>query len=327
MAGIGKRMRPHTYTTPKPLLPIMGKPIVEILIKDIAKMYQGKVEEVAFIVGDFGVDVENILISIANQLGYKAKIYYQFEPLGTAHALYCAEPSLSGNLLVAFSDTLFVTDFKINTSEDAIIWTKRIPDPSLFGVVVPDENNYITRFAEKSKEFVSDLAIIGIYYFKDGEVLKNEIKFLLDNKITGNGEYQITDALDNMRKKGMKLKITMVDGWFDCGNKDAMISTNKEMLELHKNEKLVSTKSKVENSVIIPPTYIADDVIIKSSVMGPYVSISRGTIIENSVVSESIILDNARIENAVLSNSMIGKNANYNGKSGDINISDYSTIS
>jgi glucose-1-phosphate thymidylyltransferase len=326
MAGIGKRMRPHTFTTPKPLLPIMGKPIVELLIRDIAKMYHGKVEEVAFIIGDFGEKVEEELKNIAIQLGYAPKIYYQDEALGTAHALYCAKESLCGNVLVAFADTLFSTDFTINTSEDAIIWTKRIPDPSLFGVVVPDKDNYITRFAEKSKEFVSDLAIIGIYYFREGEVLRDEIKYLLDNHVMGNGEYQLTDALDNMRKNGKKLKIAMVNGWFDCGNKDAMVSTNKEMLEINKSENMVSDKAVLENATIIPPCFIAGNVRISNSIVGPYVSVGQSTHIGNSIISESIILSEASIHNAVIKNSMIGSHSVYDGHVDDVNISDYSTV-
>jgi glucose-1-phosphate thymidylyltransferase len=168
MAGMGTRMRPHTLTTPKPLLEIAGVSIVERLIRDLAKMVEGEVNEVAFIIGNFGKQVEDKLHAIAASLGYQSKIYYQLEAMGTGHALWFAHESMTGPVLVAYADTLFHTDFTIDPKDDGYIWTKQIEDPSQFGVVVPDENGIITRFVEKSKEWVSDLAIIGIYYFKEG---------------------------------------------------------------------------------------------------------------------------------------------------------------
>ena len=201
MAGIGKRMRPHTLSTPKPLLPIIGKPIVQLLLEDLVKMMDDKVDEVAFIIGDFGSEAENSLKKIAHQLGLKPSIYYQKEALGTAHAIWCAANFLKGNVLIAFADTLFKTDFIIDKNEDGIIWTKKINNPQLFGVVVPDEHNYVKVFVEKPKVFVSDLAIIGIYYFRSGEYLKDQIQYIIYNNIKGNNEYQLTDVLENMKNQ------------------------------------------------------------------------------------------------------------------------------
>ena len=179
MAGMGKRMRPHTLTIPKPLIPVAGKPIVQWLVEDIIKVCSEKVDEVAFVVGNFGKEVEDNLLKIAEQAGAKGSIYYQQEPLGTAHAVLCADAALKGKVVVAFADTLFRTDFKIDESQDGVIWVKKLEDPRQFGVVKVNGKNIITDFVEKPQTFVSDLAIIGIYYFKDGEYLKKKCSIYL----------------------------------------------------------------------------------------------------------------------------------------------------
>ena len=209
MAGMGKRMRPHTLTQPKPLIPIAGKPIVYRLVEDIARLCGEKIDEIAFVIGDFGAEVENNLKRIAADVGAVGTIHYQTEPLGTAHAIMCAKEALKGHVTVAFADTLFHADFKIDTSQDGIIWTKRIENPSAFGVVQVDENGTVKQFWEKPTEFVSDQAIIGIYYFKDGEYLRKELQYLLDNDIKVKGEFQLTDGLENMLQQGAKFKTKM----------------------------------------------------------------------------------------------------------------------
>ena len=204
MAGMGKRLRPHTLTTPKPLIEVAGKSIVRRLCEDINQVVGEKIDEIGFIIGDFGKEVEERLLQIAEQLGAKGKIYYQNEPLGTAHAVWCARESLKGKVTVAFADTLFDAGFAMNTEEDGIIWTHKVEDPSAFGVVRKNDDETINGFVEKPKEFVSNEAIIGIYYFKSGENLLSELQYLIDNNITKSGEYQLTDALQNMLDKGLK---------------------------------------------------------------------------------------------------------------------------
>ena len=189
MAGIGKRMRPHTLTIPKPLLPIAGKPIVQRLVEDIAKVCAEPIEEIGFIIGDFGTEVEKHLIGVAEGLGAKGRIFHQEQALGTAHAILCAQDLLEGKVVVAFADTLFRADFTLDDSKDGIIWVQSVEDPKAFGVIKVDQNNVITDFVEKPQEFVSDMAIIGIYYFKDGANLKNELQYLIDNDIKDKGEY------------------------------------------------------------------------------------------------------------------------------------------
>lgn len=324
MAGMGTRMRPHSLTVPKPLIPVAGKPIVQRLCEDIAAVCKEPIEEIAFIIGNFGKQVEDNLLAIAQKLGAKGSIYYQQQALGTAHAVYCAEPSLSGNVIVAFADTLFFADFKLEKEKDSIIWVHKVDDPSQFGVVTIDGNNQITDFVEKPKTFVSDLAIIGIYYFKDGDNLKNELKYLLDNNITVKGEYQLTDALQNMKNKGLKFSTGQVREWLDCGNKTATLLTNNRIL--HNLGSSIAPKTVTKNSVIIEPCFIGEDVEITDSVVGPYVSIGAGSKISKSVIEDAIIQSKTSVKNAVLHNSMIGSNASVSMQANVLNMGDFTAI-
>ncbi|MFL9837748.1 sugar phosphate nucleotidyltransferase [Flavobacterium sp. ST-75] len=329
MAGRGSRLRPHTLTVPKPLIPIAGKPIVHRLVEDIAGVINQEIEEIAFIIHkDFGVQVEKDLVAIAEKLGAKGTIYYQEQPLGTAHAIMSAKESMSGPIVVAYADTLFRADFTLDTTADSVIWVKQVDDPSAFGVVQLNDKNEIVDFVEKPKEFVSDLAIIGIYYFKSGETLREELQYLLDNNIVKGGEYQLTDGLENMKQKGMKFVPGKVEEWMDCGNKNVTVDTNSRMLNfLHKDgEHLVSSSVVTENSTIIPPCFIGENVVLKNATVGPNVSLGNNTKVESSVIKNSLVQTNAVITNAHLDNAMIGNHATFNGKFTSISIGDYSVI-
>ncbi|MFZ4414670.1 MAG: sugar phosphate nucleotidyltransferase, partial [Bacteroidales bacterium] len=326
MAGMGKRMRPHTLTIPKPLIPVAGKTIVQRLVEDIVKISKEKVEEIAFIIGDFGAEVEERLIAIAEKLGAKAKIYYQLEPLGTAHAILCAEASLDGKVIVAFADTLFKSDFILDENQDGIIWVHEVDDPSSFGVVKTDENEFITDFIEKPPTFISNKAIIGIYYFKDGTYLKNELQYLIDNNVIKGNEYQLTDALQNMMKKGSRFSVGKVKEWLDCGNKDATVITNRRLLENSNGDKLVSDTAKITHSIINHPCYIGENAEITSSIIGPYVSIGENCKVSHSIITDTIIQTNTKIKNANIDNSMIGSYVEYKGDINELSIGDFTTI-
>ena len=326
MAGRGSRLRPHTLTIPKPLIPIAGKPIVQRLVEDISNVCNEKVDEIAFVIGDFGKEVETNLISIAESLGAKGSIYFQEEALGTAHAILCAKESLKGNIVVAFADTLFKADFKLDNSSDGIIWVKQIENPSAFGVVKLNSADEIIDFVEKPDTYVSNLAIIGIYYFKSGEQLCNELEYLIDNDIREKGEYQLTNALENMKNKGIVFRPGEVKEWLDCGNKNVTVATNKKVLELNNEFLENNTSASLTNSIVIPPCYIGDNVELTSSVIGPFVSIGDNTKITNCVINNSLIQENSTIKSAVLSNSMIGNNTSYIGKEIDLSIGDFTEI-
>jgi glucose-1-phosphate thymidylyltransferase len=327
MAGMGKRMRPHTLTIPKPLIPVAGKPIVQHLVEDIAAMCDEKIDEVAFVIGRFGLETEKQLLQIAENIGAKGRIFYQDEALGTAHAVLCAADCLTGNLIVAFADTIFKADFKLNAEKDGVIWVNKVDNPKQFGVVKIDADNHICEFVEKPQEFVSDLAIIGIYYFKDGANLKKEIDYLIDNDIKDKGEYQLTNALENMKNKGLKFEPGTVIEWLDCGNKNATVHTNQRVLEIKPEAAVIHPDAKISNSVIIPPVCIASGAQVVNSVVGPHVSLGAGCHVEQSLLSNSIIQTNSKIISAHISNSMIGSHAVCEGKALDLSLSDYSTLS
>jgi len=328
MAGRGSRLRPHTLTLPKPLVPVGGKPIVYRLVEDIAAVCADKIDEIAFIIGDFGDQVEKELLQVAEQLGAKGSIYYQKEPLGTAHAVLCASEKLVGPVVVAFADTLFRADFKISPLDEGILWVKQIEDPSSFGVVKLNTAGEIVDFIEKPQEFVSDLAMIGVYYFKDGARLKKELDYLIDNKVMKSGEYQLPDALRRMTLSGCVFKPGEVTEWLDCGNKEVTVHTNKRVLDFdfEKNIPLVHASAKITNSHIIPPCFIGENASIENSIIGPHVSLGANTKINSSILKNSNIQENTSITNAVIFNSMIGSQVIYNGKANDLSLGDFSIV-
>lgn len=328
MAGKGKRMRPHTLTTAKPLIPVAGKAIVQRLVEDITRVCGEKVNEIAFIIGpDFGAEVEQNLIKVAEGQGAKGSIFYQETALGTAHAIMCAKEALKGKTIVAFADTLFKADFVMDTAREGVIWVQKIEDPSQFGVVKLDGNGIITDFVEKPTSFVSDLAIIGIYYFKDGEYLKSELQYLLDNNITEKGEYQLTNALENMKRKGTRFIPGQVTEWLDCGNKNATVYTNQRVLEFDKGKESLKGKNiKNTNSIIIEPCFIGDNVELTNSIVGPHASVGANSKITGSILKNSIVQHDAKLNQANISNSMLGIGAEVTGHSVDISISDYTQL-
>jgi len=329
MAGRGSRLRPHTLTVPKPLIPIAGKPIVHRLVEDIAKVLNQDIEEIAFIIHEsFGKKVEEDLIAIAEKLGSKGTIYYQNEALGTGHAIMCAKDSLSGPAVIAYADTLIRANFNLDQSADSVIWVKQVDQPEAFGVINLNEANEIVELVEKPKAFVSDLAVIGIYYFKDVGVLKSELQSVLDNNIIHGGEYQINDGIKQMMAKGMKFVPGEVDEWMDCGNKEVTVETNSRMLGfLHEDgENLIADSVRLENTTVIPPCYIGEDVAVINSVIGPNVSLGKGTHVTNSKIQNSLIQTHAHIKNAQLNKAMIGNHVNFDGDFTSISLGDYSVL-
>lgn len=331
MAGIGSRLRPHTLTTPKPLTLIAGKPIVQRLVEDIAQVVNQEIDEIAFIIGPvakgFPGDTEERLLKIAKDLNAKGSVFVQEQALGTAHAIQCAKAALDGPCVVAFADTLFKADFTLDANADGAIWVKQVEDPKAFGVVKL-KDGIITDFVEKPEEFVSDLAIIGIYYFKEGSILRNEIQYLLDNDIKDKGEYQLTNALENMKQKGLKFVPGTVNEWMDCGNKNVTVETNSKVLELLEKDgvNLTSDDVTLENATIIQPCFIGKNVVLKNTTVGPLVSLGENSVVENSTIKNSLIQSNVKITNANLDNAMIGHHAKYNGKFTSVSIGDYTEL-
>ncbi len=331
MAGRGSRLRPHTLTIPKPLIPVAGKPIVHRLVTEIVHILDTDIDEIAFILGDpafFGDDVVESLMNLSEELNAKGTIYRQLNPLGTGHAIMCAENSLSGPAVIAYADTLIKADFELDRDADSVIWTKKVDNPEAYGVVQLNENNEIVELVEKPKEFVGNQAVIGIYYFKDVSVLRKELHYVLEHDIQNGGEYQINDGIKRMMVKGSVFKTGTVQEWMDCGNKDVTIETNSKMLGIlaDRGEQLISKKVTLNNSKIIEPCFIGDDVRLTNCTIGPYVSIGNHTIIEDSNVKNSIIQEHTQIFKANLEHAMIGNHVVFHGDFNEISLGDYSTL-
>lgn len=332
MAGRGSRLRPHSLTVPKPLIPVAGEPIVNRLVKDIAKVLKQPIEEIAFILGDpawFGDDVVENLKALARSLGAKPSIYRQDQPLGTGHAIMCAEPSLSGPAVVAYADTLIRAEFDLDPEADSVIWTKNVKNPEAYGVVKLNDKQEIVELVEKPESFVSDQAVIGIYYFKDIEVLKNKLQEVLDENVMNGGEYQINDGIKRMMAEGKVFKTGTVDEWMDCGNKAVTLDTNAKMLGFLKadgEEQLISDSVTLNNSTIIEPCFIGDNVVLNNTSLGPNVSVGKHCVIENCTIKNSLIQTHTTIKNAHLDQAMIGNHVRYDGNFKTVSIGDYSVL-
>ena len=328
MAGLGKRLRPHTLTTAKPLLPIAGKPIVHRLVEDISKVCPEKIDNIGFIIHpSFGKQVEDDLKGVAQAVGAVGKIYYQEEAKGISHAVLFAKELLKGKVIVAFADTLFKAQFKLDMTKDGVIWVQRVSDPSSFGVVKLNTSGEIVEMVEKPATFVSDLAIIGIYFFKNGASLAREMQYLIDHDVREKGEYQFTSALVRMQQAGARFVPGEVEEWLDCGNKQVMVQTNKRYLDFIKDQELVSRNARITNSVILPPCFIGDNAVIENSVIGPHVSVGEHTTIRDSRILNSIIQRHSVISRAQLDNAVLGNFVNFEGPSSDVSLGDYSTAS
>jgi len=327
MAGKGKRMRPHTLTTPKPLMPIVGKPIVVRLVEEVCAACALPIHTIGFVVNDLNTSVQTQLTQLAKSIGAQARFYEQHEAQGTAHAVLCAAALLQGPVIIAFADTLFKGNFTLDVTQESVVWVKKIQDPSAFGVVKLDAQSVVTNFIEKPTTWVSDLAIIGIYYFREGAQLGQALQMLINQGIRKDGEYQLTTALEAMAKTGVRFTTQAVEEWLDCGDKTATLHTNERFLTFLQGSKdLVDATAKLYNSVLIPPVYLGPQVVIKNTVLGPYVSVGSHSYIKDARIKNSIIQTHSTVENTTLKNSMLGNYVHLTSKSTEVSIGDYTTI-
>jgi glucose-1-phosphate thymidylyltransferase len=324
MAGKGTRLRPHSHTTPKPLLPVAGSTIIERIVETFSRTVNRQIEEIAFILGDFGTQVETDLTEMSRRHGAKASFYKQDVAHGTAHAVFCAEEKLEGEIIVVFADTLFDTHSGVNVDDaDAVIWLKEVEDPSRFGVAVQTEGR-ITGFVEKPSEFISNLAIIGVYYFRDGAALREKIRYQLDNNLRGHGnEFQLTDAIDALLKEGKIFKSATVDEWLDCGTIDAWLDTSAAICS---KEHTSIELGRFPNTTIVEPVFIAEGVTIRNSIIGPNTSVGAGASISGSAIRNSIVLDRASVIDSELDRATIGFDAQVKNLRGAAHIGDHSVI-
>ena len=323
MAGRGTRLRPHTHVTPKPLLPVVGRTMVERIVETFAEAI-GDFEEAVFVLGpDFGDEVKDQLTAICERFGIAASFGVQDRALGTAHAIAQAGDKLDGECVLVFADTLFVMDQAPDLDADAVVWVMEVEDPSRFGVVVKDGER-ITDFVEKPDTPISNEAIVGIYYVKEGQRLAREIQYLMDNNVTGKGdEFQLTDALDRMLKDGATFKTARVTEWLDCGTIPAIRETSQIVLGKDGENRKEGT---LENSQVIEPVFIGEGAVIRDSVVGPYAAIHAGATISESAVRNTIVFQDASIEGSALDGSLVGHHADVRGFAGILNIGDHATV-
>ena len=322
MAGRGTRLRPHTHVTPKPLLPVVGLPMVERIIRTFVEVLPRKLEKGVFILGaDFPDAVRVQLTQICQRYDMMADFEVQDIADGTAHAVYCAAEHLDGELVVVFADTLFYMSPDIALEDsDVVAWVKHVEDPRRFGVVVKDGDR-ITDFVEKPTEPISNEALIGIYYIRDGAVLREAIRYQLDHQLRGAGnEYQLTDALDRMLKQGGVFRTATVNEWLDCGTLETFRETSWTLLN---KEDTHLQHGVVENSTLIQPVYIGEGARVKHSIVGPNVVIEDGAIVDQSILDHTIVFEHGRVEHMILSDSLIGQHARVKGRPAQLNIGDH----
>jgi glucose-1-phosphate thymidylyltransferase len=315
-AGIGTRLKPHTYSLPKVLLNVGGKPILGHIIE---KLLAENITKATFVTGYLG---EKIVEYVNKEFPtLKADFVEQEEALGLGHAIQMAIPTFDDDeIFIILGDTIFDVDLKkVFLKKKSSLGVKMVEDPSRFGVAVCEDEKII-QLIEKPKKMISKLALVGLYYITNSNALKYSLNELFNKKIKTRGEYQLTDALQIMINKGESLTTFQVEGWFDCGKPETLLSTNQFLLTKH------GTNRRVDNVVINDPVFISESAVIKNSVIGPFTTISDNCEITESIIRNSIIFPGAKIEKTMLENSIIGSNAIVRSSFRKLNIGDSSEI-
>jgi len=321
MAGRGTRLLPQTLTTPKPLINIAGKTIIERILDVVVNSSKKQIKNIGFILEKEAPTVEDKLHAISKSKNICPHTFFQKTPKGTAHAIYCAKKILKGPTLIVFADTLFNTDLVFPELSDGCVFVQEVENPSSYGVVKLGKNGHITDFIEKPQNNISNLAIVGIYYFKEGGILAKEIKNILEKDIMIKGEYQITTALENLKNKNFIFTPHKIKSWHDFGTPKNLLSSHAEILTKESNK-----IKKFKNTTIIPPCYIEKTAKISNSKIGPFVSVGGGSKIKNSKIKNSIIQNSTTIDGATIEQSIIGNNVEYSKNFKRVNIGDYSTF-
>jgi glucose-1-phosphate thymidylyltransferase len=320
LAGKGTRLRPHTHVTPKPMLRIAGKPVIDYVMDDLAKL--GGVDEVIYITGHLKEKVEQYTRS---RYPWKSVFVEQLEQKGTADAIRLAKPYVDQPVMIIFVDTIFDADLSVirSSTDDGIIWTKEVEDYQRFGVVVTDASGHMTKIVEKPKEPISRRANIGLQYVRNWKLMFEGIDWVM-RQPPNKGEYYLTDAFQYMVDKGAKLKVEDVEGWYDAGKIDTLLDTNRIMLEKRKMARRPA--SLPADAKIVEPVYIEDGVTISKSTVGPNVSISAGSVIEGSTLRDTIVGAKSRIARSELRDSLIGDEVVLEGFRGEVTVGDHSEL-
>jgi glucose-1-phosphate thymidylyltransferase len=308
-AGFGTRLRPHTWSRPKPLLTVADKPVLGHVLDMFASL--PSIDEVIFIIGHLGEQIEQYVSSVHPDLN--ARFVVQTELLGQSHAIWLAREGLRGPMLMAFVDTLIETDLSIlsNETAEAIAWVREVPDPRRFGVARVDDDGWVSGLIEKPQEMSENLAVVGFYYFQDAARLISAIDEQMERKILLKKEFFLADAINIMLDSGLKMRVEHVQAWNDCGTPPALLETNRYLLENGRDNSDIAVQRK--DAEIIPPVFIAPSATLHSAKVGPHVSIGDDCVIENSVIENSIIESGCKIKNSEFSDSLLGKDVRLAG--------------
>lgn len=321
VAGAGTKLRPHTYTQPKALIPLAGKTILSI---NVDQLHQAGIDEFVFIVGYLGEKIQDYIKEKYPQL--KCHFIFQNERKGTAHAIELARKIIDGDeLFIALGDTICEYDIDaVLASPWSMLGVKKVDDPRNFGVAEIDENGLITRVVEKPAIPKSNMALVGLYKIKNSKILFQCLEKIIFNNIKTNNEFNLTDALECMIEGGEEFKLFKVENWFDCGKKETLLQSNAILLE--KFGGTISQSNRFENTIFVPPVSIGEGCDIKNSIIGPHVAMGDHTIVSYSVVKESIIGSYSKLYDVVLDDSLIGSDTEIRGEKRSLNIGDNTEI-
>ncbi len=317
VAGVGKRLRPHTYTVPKVLIGVAGKPILGHILDGLGEL---EIDELILITGHLGGRVEEW---VRKNYEIPAQFVYQEERLGLGHAIHLTRDRVNGEpALIVYGDTIFEADLSrgLNTSVDGCLGVKEVDDPKRYGIVELGEGGRICRLVEKPERPTSNMAIVGLNLVTNTPLLFECLQTMIEEDRKTKGEFQLTDAFQIMVDRGASLTTFRVERWFDCGKPDTLLDTNRHLLER------IQSEVEVPGSIIVPPVHVDPTATIENSVIGPWVSIAGGAVVRNCVVSDTIINENASVESLLLKRSLVGERAVLRGRFRRVNVGDSSEV-
>jgi glucose-1-phosphate thymidylyltransferase len=322
MAGYGTRLRPHTWSKPKPLITVADKPVLGHVLDTFAHLPQ--IDEVVFIVGYLGEQIEAYVSRSYPQL--KARYVEQREMLGQSHAIWLARETLRGPMLMVFVDTLIEADLGrlANEASPGVAYVHMVPDPRRFGVAEVGPDGRVRRLVEKPEDMSNNLAVVGLYYFAEAGDLLLAIQEQMARGTQLKGEFYLADAINVMLEQGYKMRVEPVDVWMDCGKPEALLETNRYLLDHGRDNSAEATRR--SEVVIVPPVYVDPTAEVRQSVIGPHVTIGAGCIVEGSVIRDSIVDAGSNIIDTALSASLIGRDARVVGRSRSLNVGDSSEV-